>query len=48
MPLSFGEKAKKYNEKKKITDPEFLVKEVERTVVYQISGLYRFSFGQGV
>ena len=30
MPLSAGERAKKYREKKKLTDPEFLVKESER------------------
>ena len=30
MPLSAGERANKYREKKKLTDPEFLVKESER------------------
>ena len=30
MPLSAGERAKNYREKKKLTDPEFLVKESER------------------
>ena len=30
MPLSVGERANKYREKKKLTDPEFLVKESER------------------
>ena len=30
MPLSAGERAKKYREKNKLTDPEFLIKESER------------------
>ena len=32
MPISAGEKAKKYNEKNKLTDAEFLVKIAETVV----------------